>query len=157
LVRFTELDTSSLIPACDQILELQGISVLINNSTIRVFNVYIPPTSANTRYSPDLSRILENYGDAFILGDFNAHHEAWHSSLGDTRGDTLLEQFENSNFFISNTDSPTRLPSNGDSSSPDISLISTHLALSVSWATDISLNSDHLPICISVIDVQPPS
>jgi hypothetical protein len=55
-----------------------------------------------------------------------------------------------------NTDSPTRLPSNGNSSSPDISLISAHLALSVSWDADISLNSDHLPICSSVIDDQPP-
>jgi hypothetical protein len=55
-----------------------------------------------------------------------------------------------------NDDSPTRFPSNGSPSSPDISLVSSHLALSTTWCTRISLNSDHLPICISFEDDQPP-
>jgi hypothetical protein len=37
-----------------------------------------------------------------------------------------------------------------------VSFISAHLALSVTWSTDITLNSDHLPICITFIDDQPP-
>jgi hypothetical protein len=51
--------------------------------------------------------------------------------LDDERGDFLADQMDNSNFFILNSNSKTRCPSNGSLSSPDISLISAHLALSV--------------------------
>jgi hypothetical protein len=128
-VRFTDLDVSALIPSGDSTLELQGISAFINGSYIKIFNLYIPPYSANTQYSPDLKNILEVDDDALILGDFNAHNEAWFSSLSDNRGDSLVEQFEDSNFYILNSNSHTRSPSNGNSSSPDVSLVSTHLAL----------------------------
>jgi hypothetical protein len=155
-VRFTNLDVSSLIQANDLTIELQGISAFINNSEIKIFNVYIPPASANPTYSPDISKILEVGDDALILGDFNAHDGAWHSSLSDSRGNSLVQQIEISDFFILNSDSHTRCPPNGATTSPDLSLISVHLALSVSWSTDTTLNSDHLPICINFIDDQPP-
>jgi hypothetical protein len=59
-------------------------------------------------------------------------------------------------FFILNNDTPTRLPPNGNPTSPDLSLISVHLALSLSWSTNVSLDSDHLPISISFNDDVPP-
>jgi hypothetical protein len=37
-----------------------------------------------------------------------------------------------------------------------MSLISAHVALSVNWATELTLNSDQLPIGITIIDDQPP-
>jgi hypothetical protein len=66
----------------------------------------------------------------------------------------LAQQVEKSSFFILNTDFQTRHPSNGNPSSPDFSLISAHLALSVTWEICTSLNSDHLPICLTFIDNQ---
>jgi hypothetical protein len=54
-----------------------------------------------------------------------------------------------------NLDSPTKCPPNGNSSLPDVSLNSSHLALSVAWSTCNALNSDHLPIGISFDDDQP--
>jgi hypothetical protein len=56
----------------------------------------------------------------------------------------------------SDTLTHTRSPSNGNPTSPDISLISIHLALSVVWTADVALNSDHLPISISFLDDQAP-
>jgi hypothetical protein len=53
-VRFTNLDISALIPQNDVTLELQGISACINNSYIKVYNVYIPSISANVQYNPDI-------------------------------------------------------------------------------------------------------
>jgi hypothetical protein len=41
-----------------------------------------------------------------------------------------VENIEDSSFVIANTDSPTRLPPNGNPTSPDISLVSAHLSLS---------------------------
>jgi hypothetical protein len=113
-------------------------------------------TSLNAWYSPDLSKILASDGDFLILGDLYAHHPGWHSSLNDERGDSISEQIDNSNFFILNKDTATRFPPNGNTSSPDVSLISAHLALSVCWLTDVALNSDHLPISITYVDDDQP-
>jgi exonuclease III len=48
LVRFTNLDVSGLIFNNDLTIELQDISAVINDSEIKIFNLYIPPASANT-------------------------------------------------------------------------------------------------------------
>jgi exonuclease III len=75
-VHYTDLDVTPLISPGDQVIKLQGISVFINNAYIKVFNVYIPPVSANTRYFPNISKILDISDDALVLGDLNAHNEA---------------------------------------------------------------------------------
>ena len=43
---------------------------------------------------------------------------------------------------------PTRVPTNAEPSSPDVSLASTSLITSCSWETLSTLSSDHLPILI---------
>lgn len=72
------------------------------------------------------------------------------------RGDNLASALTDSSLCVINSDSPTRLPSNGSASSPDVTLISAHLALDSSWSTNVSLNSDHLPITINIDDTPPP-
>ena len=47
-------------------------------------------------------------------------------------------------------DSPTRLPSNANPSSPDVSLASASLITSTNWQTKTNLGSDHLLILISM-------
>ena len=94
-----------------------------------------------------------------ILGDWNAHHSAWHSPWDDNRGDKIADVIENSDLCVLNEDSHTRLPTgannNQRASSPDVSLISAHLALSVDWSVSLDLTSDHLPIVISFDDDTP--
>jgi hypothetical protein len=124
----------------DQVIELQGISVFIDNAYIKVFNVYIPPVSANTRYSPNISNILDISDDALVLGDLNAYNEAWFWTLSIERADTFFKQVDSSKFFILNSDTPTKCPSNGNVSPADVSLISVHLALAVTWCTHGALN-----------------
>jgi exonuclease III len=96
-VRYTHLNTTSLIAPNDLTLELQGISTFINK--IIIINIYIPPVSANARYNPDLSKILEIDGNCLILGDLNAHNATWDSSFSDDRGDRIVQQIEISNFL----------------------------------------------------------
>jgi hypothetical protein len=156
LIRFTKIDVANLIPQNDLTMELQGISVQINNSLLKIYNIYIPPASASARYTLDISRILDTDDDTLFLGDINAHNVAWQSSLDDDRGEHLADQIASSNFCILNDNSQTRHPANGNLSSPDISLILAHLALLVVWETCVVLNSDHLPISISFLDDQPP-
>jgi len=101
-------------------------------------------------------------GDLLILGDWNAHHEAWYSTTtcnkGQQRGETLNDSINSSNLISINDHHPTRLPTHGNPSSPDLSIISAHLAADSSWKTHISLNSDHHPITIDIntVDSPPP-
>ena len=144
--------------ANDPHLELIAVNAKINNAEISIFNVYCPPSSSCGRgYFPDISTLLNNAdGDALILGDWNGHDSSWFSSINDDRGEHLVSEIEMSNLVILNQDTPTRLPGNNQrSTSPDISLISAHLAMAVNWSVDAKLSSDHLPISISFVDDQP--
>jgi hypothetical protein len=90
------------------------------------------------------------------MGDLNAHHGAWFASSTCPRGESIIDDVESSSFCVINTDTPTRLPSQGNSNSPDVTLISAHLALSAVWGTHVKCNSDHLPISIDVGRDSPP-
>ena len=143
----------------DKIIECQGISVTLNGSSIEVFNLYIPPASGCPRgYSPDLSPLLNLPNDSLVLGDINAHHPSWDSSLSDVRGDSIAASIDQSPLLVLNEDTATRIPSaqNQPSSSPDISLASAHLAIELTWSTRLTLNSDHLPILIEFPSNQHP-
>ena len=111
-------------------------------------------------YDPDFNAVFSiAQGDSLIVGDWNAHHEAWYSEPEDRRGEALAEAIEGSDLCVLNHDTPTRIPlgsnNNQRSSSPDISIISAHLALAVSWSPVVHLSSDHLPIIIALNDDTP--
>ena len=132
--------------------ECQGI--LINGITL--LSIYIPPSSScKSGYKPILTPYLQ-YEDSILAGDFNAHDPLWHSELQDARGSDFADEIGNSNLGTLNDESPTRLPSNGQSSSPDISMASLSLLPYASWETKTSLGSDHLPIVITLqTDIKP--
>lgn len=142
-------------------IECFAVKVNINNSDLIIFNVYIPPVSSCPQlFRPDLSSIFNHPDDDILVcGDFNAHHEAWDSSLADPRGDLLSDAIEISRLIILNDPgTPTCLPKSGSLSSPYLFLASAHVALAATWATHVNLNSDHLPITISLSceDAPPP-
>ena len=146
---FSRIDTSFLR---DKFIECIAIRVEINGADLDLFNVYIPPASSCTaHHSPDIGPILHlSDNDVIVCGDFNVHHGGWHSTLVDIRGETLANTIENSPLIVLNEDTPTRLPTNGNPTSPDISLASAHLALASHWSTLVGLNSDHLPILVAL-------
>ena len=129
-------------------IEQQAISIKSNNTTITIINIYIPPTSScPTNFKATINHLL-NIPNSYILGDFNAHNPLWYSSLHDQRGEDLSNEIDLSEHGTLNTDTPTRLPSNGQPTSPDISIASNNLLLNSEWTTSITLSSDHLPIQI---------
>ncbi|KAM7356297.1 uncharacterized protein ACRADG_002101 [Cochliomyia hominivorax] len=134
----------------DQYLEIQGIAVRSGDVDLELYNVYIPPVaSCPTGYRPDIRSILDG-NIRLVLGDFNAHHQLWHSRLGDDqRGTLLAEQIDESTFCTLNDDAPTRIMGTC-ASSPDITLASAGLINCTTWQTVVSLGSDHLPIIVSL-------
>ena len=150
-VAFNPIDVS----IADPHLEVIAASVTINNSSYNVANIYCPPSSAcPNNYLPNIDAVFDlAQGDSLILGDWNAHHEAWFSPSEDDRGEALAEAIESSDLCVLNQDEPTRIPlgaANGQRpTSPDVSLISAHLSLAVTWTAHVHLASDHLPLTIA--------
>ena len=136
----------------DNSLESQGIKV----NDVNIINLYIPPNSScPPGYTASISNFL-HMKDTLILGDLNAHDTLWHSQLSDDRGRDLADEIGNSDFGALNEDNPTRLTTNGQSSSPDVSLASLTLLPYSSWEVNTNLSSDHLPITIKIqTDIKP--
>ena len=160
-VSFIPFDTSQFFQQ-DNTTEHQGIIVTLpgGTSTLHIINIYIPPcTSCPPGHTVVLDPLFDNLQthDSLIMGDFNAHNPAWFSSTDDlraeSRGELLLDLINASNLSLLNKDTPTRLPRAGRPSSPDLTLISSHLVLDANWSTEVSLGSDHLPVLISLADM----
>jgi hypothetical protein len=157
LIPYTLLDTSTTLQG-DVTTELHAISATIGDTQINVFNIYIPPgSSCPPRFKPnfsDLFTFANSSSETIILADFNAHNAMWFSagSQDVVRGDDLANAIDVSNFCTLNLDFPTRLTANSSPSSPDLSIIFSHLLLTSNWSTNVRLNSDHLPITICLAD-----
>ena len=132
----------------DPHLEELAIEAEIGNTKLIISNIYIlPASSCSNGYQSSIEHLLTTK-DSLILGDFNAHHPSWYSGSTDTRGRKMADSINGSDHGILNWDTPTRVPSNAEPSSPDVSLASASLITSCSWQTLSTLSSDHLPILI---------
>ena len=134
-------------PRVDDHLEYMAIKV----DNIAILNIYIPPASScSSGYRPSLLPYFPTNTESIILGDFNAHDSLWNSALQDARGSQLADEIGDSNFAPLNDDVPTRVPTNGQSSSPDFSLASLALLPYTTWEVKTELGSDHLPILLTL-------
>ena len=68
----------------------------------------------------------------------------------DGRGEQLAEEIDTVDYIIHSENETTRLPTNGRSTWPDISLSSNNIALLSDWSVSMSLASDHLPNLITI-------
>jgi len=139
----------------DPHVESLSINIPTPDGNTTISNIYIPPSSScQPNYHPQFHDLLQ--GDHhIILGDFNAHHNLWHSPTNDTRGQHLHDAITSSTFGILNENFPTRAPPGGPFTSPDLSLASPNLLPTIDWHTISSLSSDHLPIILSLTNTSP--
>ena len=70
--------------------------------------------------------------------------------ISGARGQDIAMEIDESAFGLLNENTPTRLHSNQQANSPDISLASHSLLTLCDWKTEIGLGNDHLPIIIDV-------
>ena len=68
----------------------------------------------------------------------------------DERGEQLADEIDAADYTILNENEATRLPTNGPSTSHDISFASNDIAHPSDWSVSTSLASDHLPIIITI-------
>ena len=82
-----------------------------------------------------------------LLVNIYAHQSWWDTNTNeDERGEQLADEIDAAEYTILNENEATRLPTNGRSTSPDISLASNDIALLSDRSVSTSLASDHLPI-----------
>ncbi|CAH0725693.1 unnamed protein product, partial [Brenthis ino] len=117
-----------------------------------IIAIYCPPSVQTT--TSDWDYIFGIYNNkTLIAGDFNAHHSNW-SYKTDNRGSQLFDVLLDKNYITLNDGSPTRIKLvNGSlqKSSPDITLVTSDIALKFTWAmSNESLGSDHLIIKYSL-------
>ena len=109
----------------DPHLEELTIKADIGNTKLIISNIYIQPSSScSNGYQSSMEHVLTT-PDTLILGDFNAHHPSWYSRSTHTKGKRMDDSINGYDYGILNWDSPTRVPSNAEPSSPDVSLAST--------------------------------
>ena len=141
-----------LPPPGDKHLEQQAIMLRGTEHNITLINVYIPPeSSCSNGYRPSIEHLLNlSPEDSIIVGDFNAHHDLWHSAgTHGSRGTTLASEIEESRLAVLNDHSSTRVTASA-SSSPDITLMSEAYLPLAEWTVQAALGSDHLPITITL-------
>ena len=132
-------------------------SLAIDIGNIKIINFYIPPTSScDQGFMPSLQQYLPAT-DSLVLGDINAHDELWFSRIQDQRGSSLADEIADSYYGVLNENNPTRLPTNNQPTSPDVSLASYSLLPHAKWETVTSLGSDYLPIIITLTSTINPS
>ncbi|MGK2940486.1 MAG: reverse transcriptase domain-containing protein [Immundisolibacter sp.] len=140
--------------------EIQILNIHLSQAKqMHIANLYIPPrlSTINQHATEDTDietclNYLMTLQNTLITGDSNAHSTTWHSPKNDHRGDLIAGIIQNSNHIILNSDTPTRIPParNQQSTSPDISTISSNLYSNTMWNTITALSSDHLPIEITI-------
>ena len=151
-VSFTLLKTPAILER-DPHLETLSISITGEESPLNIRNVYLPPVSScsTPNYVPPLNELTSGLGENYyVLGDVNAHNTLWLSgATNDTRGIALADVISNQDCAIINLDLPTRV-ANNSATAPDVSIASTNLLPTTNWKVENILNSDHLPITISL-------
>ena len=143
-------DMAALPQSADPHLEQQGILITMTNR--QQLHIYIPPRiSCSAGHNESIAHLLCNNEMSLIIGDISVHHSRWNTNTNeDERGEKQADKIEAADYTILNENEATRLPTNGRSTSPDISLTSNDIALQSDWSVSTSLVSDHLPIHITV-------
>lgn len=137
-------------------LEIQGITISIDEGKVLIINVYRhpgQPTPAgvfNNIFNLSTSAHISLTSNlALVTGDFNCHHAYWNKyALEDCHGRRLAKTIDDHNWTILNEEGPTLVTRPGmRESTIDLALASPGLAtLCSSLIVDDSWGSDHHPI-----------
>ena len=111
---------AALPQSADRHLGQQCIS-MPNRQQLLFHNIYIPPrSSCGASYNASTAHLLKNIEMSFIVGDINAHHSRWDTNTNDDERVEQLEYEIDAVYTFPSEYEATRLPTNGRSTSTDI-------------------------------------
>ena len=123
-----------------------------NHQQLHIHNIYIPPRSnCSAGHNASIAHLLSNNKMPLIVGDINLYHARWDTNTNkDERSKQLADKIDAADYTILNENEATRLPINGKSTTPDISLATNDIVQLSDWSVSTSLASDLLPILITI-------
>jgi len=154
--RFSTVDLSHLSHLS---VEFQAIFLHCSlDSPVLILNFYRHPNSKTPSiFYNNLFSAISAYKYLLILGDFNAHHQAWGDSRVNGQGDVIVRTCEAHDLIILNDGLCTFISSTGHASSTiDLSIASRDIGLLASASTFRDPHgSDHFPVSITVAGTSP--
>ena len=123
-----------------------------NRQQLHIHNIYIPPhSSCSADHNASIAHLLCKNEMSLNAWDINTHHSRLDTNTNeDVRDEQLSDEIDAADYTILSESEATRLPTNGWSTSPDISLASNDIALLSDWSVSASMASDHLPILFTI-------
>ena len=158
----TSLSYSLIQPAYNVpgTVHMSLINLKANSNELCLLNCYIPSTPS----SKDVMWLqsIDTSFPTLLVGDFNSRHPLWDKSAEKMHinQNALHDQLSESDFCILNTGHHTRIPDRSDQSATvlDLSLCTPDLFPCIDWwVEEEPLQSDHLPISISLYLPDSPS
>ena len=146
-------NTAAHAKSADPHAEQEGISITMpDRQQLHIHNICIlPRNSCSGGDHASIAHILSNNEMSLIVGNINAHHSRLDTSTKeDERGEQLADETDAIDYTILSENEATRLPTNGRSTSPDISWTSNDIILLSDWLVFISLARNHSPILITI-------
>lgn len=129
--------------------EIQEATVIVNDSALKIFNVYCPPEKD---LSLDTIPIPEER--CIIVGDFNSHSEMWGYSTADKRGEEVEDwQIDAKVALLNDPDDQATFYSRRwcTTTTPDLAFATDDIARIALRKVDQQLStSDHRPVLISL-------
>lgn len=110
--------------------------------------MYVSPS--DKIYINDIKKLLNSNGKTMVIGDYNARHSHWHCARSNVLGNAVYKLINQNNYNLYfPCDNPTHIPNNGTQPSTiDVAITNQPNVSKISAIND--LNSDHLPISITV-------
>lgn len=141
-----------------EIIEACGAEVETPRGWISLVVAYFPGSrnAAMLRtFAQDIQLLFDLYPRAVIAGDFNARHNYWGCSRGNSAGDALFHKVMGSQVELYFPPEPTHFPHDGGTPSTiDLVMSKRVPVFSTPW-TDPSLSSDHVPVMCE-LDLEAP-
>ncbi len=137
---------------------IQAVAVFFSGSkTITLCSIYLSPSFQVSR--SDLDDLLDQLPQPYLLvGDFNAHNEAWDSCsnvVTNPKGKIMEKLISDNDLCIYNDGSSTYIhPATGSMTAIDLSLCTPSLFLHYTWEVHEDLcGSDHFPTFLHLNEV----
>jgi len=153
---FSRADISNV---CHPSVEIMGIFLHCSlDAPILIINVYRHPNTNTPSYVyRSLFANASSSKYSLIVGDFNAHHQAWGDVRIDRQGDHILRSIDDHQMILLNDGAATFFSSSGISTSCiDLSISSRELGPQAVASTLADLyGSDHFPVSIIISNTSP--
>lgn len=129
--------------------DVTGVRILGEEETINVIVVYRRPGGIERDgIWKEIVGCVDRSENLILVGDFNAHHTAWNCDSVDRNGENMLDELEDSDMFVVNFDTLSRIGEVGQrDSNLDLIWCSVDLADRMGYQTgEDSWGSDHYPV-----------